>query len=214
MNFEEFKKKTQRFPFVLAKEVLKFEKNKQLLKNQLTRWEKKGHILKLKRGIYLLNQYDRKVTPSRFYLANQLYEPSYVSLESALSLYGIIPERTASITSVATKKTTRFRNEFGDFIYQHMKPQAFKGFILIREDNGLEAFVAKPEKAVVDFLYLHLREFSSDPMEKLRESYRFQNLDTLKRGLVMEFSRSFANAKLTKICALLFKLIKKERQND
>lgn len=211
MNFEEFKKKVQQFPFVLAKEALKLEKNSQLMKNQLTRWEKKGLILKLRRGMYLLNRYDRKITPSRFYLANQLYEPSYISLESALSLYGIIPERTVSITSVATKKTARFKNELGDFIYQHIKPRAFKGFILLREDNGLEAFVAKPEKAVVDFLYLHLKEFNNDPMEKLRESYRFQNLDTLKRGLVTEFSRSFANAKLTKICALLLKLIKEEQ---
>jgi predicted transcriptional regulator of viral defense system len=211
MNFEEFKKKAQQFPFVLAKEALKLEKNTQLMKNQLTRWEKKGLIIKLKRGIYLLNRYDRKVTPSRFYLANQLYEPSYISLESALSLYGIIPEQTASITSVASKKTTRFKNEFGDFIYQHIKPQAFKGFILLREENGLESFVAKPEKAVVDFLYLHLKEFGSEPMEKLRESYRFQNLDTLKRGLLIEFSRLFVNAKLTKICALLFNLIKEEQ---
>ena len=211
MNFEEFKKKTQGFPFVLAKEALKLEKNRQLMKNQLTRWEKKGLILKLRRGIYMLNQYDRKITPSRFYLANQLYEPSYISLESALSLYGIIPERTASITSVATKKTARFINEFGDFIYQHIKPQAFKGFILLREENGLESFVAKPEKAVVDFLYLHLSEFGSEPMEKLRESYRFQNLDTLKPGLVLEFSRIYANAKLTKLCALLANLIKEEK---
>ena len=211
MNFEEFKKKTQQFPFVLAKEALNLEKNRQLMKNQLTRWERKGLILKLRRGIYLLNKYDRKITPSRFYLANKLYEPSYISLESALSLYGIIPERTASITSVATKKTSCFKNEFGDFIYQHIKPQVFNGFILIREDNGLEAFIAKPEKAVVDFLYFHLKEFTSDPMEKLRESYRFQNLDTLKRGLMMDLSLPFRNAKLTKICGLLFKLIKEEQ---
>jgi hypothetical protein len=211
MNFEEFKKKTQQFPFVLAKEALKLEKNSQLMKNQLTRWEGKGLILKLRRGIYLFNQYDRKITPSRFYLANQLYVPSYISLESALSLYGIIPERTVSITSVTTKKTTCFKNEFGDFIYQHIKPQAFNGFILLREDNGLQAFVAKPEKAIVDFLYLHLREFSEDPMEKLRQSYRFQNLDTLKRGLIIESSRFFSNAKLTKICALLSELIKVEK---
>lgn len=211
MNFEEFKKRTQQFPFVLAKEALKFEKNSQLMKNQLTRWEKKGLIIKLRRGIYLFNQYNRKITPSRFYLANQLYEPSYVSLESALSLYGIIPERTASITSITTKKTARFKNEFGDFIYQHVGPRAFNGFILIKEDNGLEAFVAKPEKAVVDFLYFHLKEFCLDPMEILRESYRFQNLDTLKRGLVIDLSRPFANAKLTKICILLSDLIKREK---
>lgn len=212
MNFDEFKKKTQQFPFVLAKEALKLEKNSQLMKNQLTRWEKKGLILKLKRGIYLLNQYDRKITPSRFYLANQLYEPSYISLESALSLYGIIPERTALISSVATKKTAHFKNELGDFIYQHIKPQAFKGFILLKEDNGLKVFIAKPEKAIADFLYLHLRDFNENPMEKLRESYRFQNLDTLKAGLVIEFSKAFANAKLEKICVLLSKLIKEEKR--
>ena len=100
----------------------------------------------------------------------------------------------------------------GDFIYQHIKAQAFTSFILSREDNGLQVFLAKPEKAVVDFLYLHLKEFSRDFMEKLRQSYRFQNLDTLKQGLIIEFSRIFANVKLTKICVLLSTLIKDERE--
>ncbi len=211
MSFEEFKKKTQQFPIILAKEALKFENNKQAMKNQLTRWERKGLILKLRRGIYLLNQYDRKIEPSKFYLANQLYEPSYISLESALSLYGIIPERTASTTSVTTKKTAHFENKSGDFIYQHIKPQAFKGFILIQEAAGLEAFVAKPEKAVVDFLYLNLKEFSQAPLDKLQESYRFQNLDTLKRRALIEVARGFGNRRLMNICVLLCNLIKKEK---
>lgn len=211
MNFEDFKKKTQQFPIILAKEALKFEKNKQVMKNQLTRWEKKGLILKLRRGIYLLNPFDRKIDPSKFYLANKLYEPSYISLESALSLYDIIPERTLSTTSVTTKKTARFENKAGDFIYQHIKPCSFKGFILIHEDSGLEAFVAKPEKAVVDFLYLNLKEFGKDPLDRLRESYRFQNLDTLKRKALIEFARGFRNARLINICHLLCNFIKGER---
>ena len=211
MNFEKFKKKTQQFPLILAKEALKLERNSQLMKNQLTRWVKRGLILKLKRGIYLFNEYERKILPSRFYLANHLYEPSYISLESALTLYGIIPERTTAITSVSTKKTARMKNEFGDFLYQHIKPQAFNGFISIKEDSGLTFFVAKPEKAVVDFLYLNLSNFNEEPSDKLRQSYRFQNLNTLKKGLVLGFARSFNSAKLLKICISLCKLIKEER---
>lgn len=211
MNFGDFKKKTQRFPVILAKEAFKLEKNKQIMKNQLTRWDRKGLILKLKRGAYLLNEYDRKVEPSKFYLANQLYEPSYISLESALSFYGIIPEKTVSVTSVTTKKTMHFENKSGHFIYQHIKPGSFKGFVLLQEENGLEAFVAKPEKAVVDFLYLNMKEFRKDALDKLRESYRFQNLDTLKKGALIDLARCFENKRLMEVCGLLCDLIGEEK---
>ena len=108
-------------------------------------------IIKLKRGFYVLNENDRKVTPSRFYIANRLYGPSYISMESALSFYGFIPEQVSALTSVTTKKTLRIRNDSGDFLYQHIKPETFRGFKAAKDNTGFDFFIAVPEKAIVDF---------------------------------------------------------------
>lgn len=198
MRYAQFKNKFQNQPIILSKEVVKLEKNKQIVLNQLRRWQKKGLIIKLKKGMYLLNRNDRKINPSPYFIANQVYGPSYVSLEYALNFYGLIPEAVFDITSVVTKKTMRFQNESGVFIYQHIKPDAFRGFSAIKEENGVFVFIAEPEKAIVDFLYLNLREFKKEAKDKFEVSYRFQNLESLKTSRIMELAKLFNNHKLLK----------------
>lgn len=87
------------------------------------------------------------------FIAKEIYSPSYVSLEYALSIYGLIPERVVDVTSVTTKKPIEFKNKLGVFIYQHIKENCFTGFIEKEDENGLVYFIATPEKAVADFLY-------------------------------------------------------------
>lgn len=196
MQYVQFKNKFQNQPIILSKEVVKLEKNKQIVLNQLRRWQKKGLIIKLKKGMYLLNRNDRKINPSPYFIANQLYGPSYVSLEYALNFYGLIPEAVFDITSIVTKKTMRFRNESGVFIYQHIKADAFRGFSAIKEENGVSMFIAEPEKAIVDFLYLNLKEFKKETKDKFEVSYRFQNLESLNTSRIMELARLFNSHKL------------------
>ena len=81
-----------------------------------------------------------------------MYEPSYVSLETALSHYSIIPEVSMTVTSVTVKPTRRFRNRHGLFIYRTVKPAAFSGYYIERQ-GGFDVFIAEPEKALVDFLH-------------------------------------------------------------
>src|SRR3990167_7998698 len=118
MDYTQFKNKFQNSPVILSKEIVQREGDYQNVHNQLHRWLKKGLIIKLKKGIYLLNKNDRKNNPEQIFLANQLYEPSYVSLEFALNFYGLIPERVVEVTSVSTKKTAHFSNEVGEYTYQ------------------------------------------------------------------------------------------------
>ena len=80
-------------------------------------------------------------------------------MEYALNFYGLIPEKVADLTSVTTKKTTRFSAQEGTFIYQHIKPGAFRGFKTFKDEANLTFFMALPEKAVVDFIYLNLEKF-------------------------------------------------------
>ncbi|OGR64973.1 MAG: hypothetical protein A2X31_07370 [Elusimicrobia bacterium GWB2_63_22] len=161
-------------------------------------------MLQLRRGLYILNKDDRKIEPSRLYLAEQLYQPSYVSLEYALSRYGLIPERVADVTSVSTKKTARFSNDFGTFSYQTVKPSAFRGFISGKDEAGLPYFIAEPEKAVADFIYLNLRKIAAGLVEKtLLESFRFQHLESLNKNKVTAYFGLFNNTKMREIGAVL-----------
>ena len=211
MNFIDFKRQFCEMPIISARVVTAFRPDSQAMRNQLTRWRKKGLIIQLKRGIYALNMGDRKVNPSRFFLANQLLWPSYVSLESALGYYGIIPEAVADVTSVTTKKTSRFINPLGKFIYQRIKPTVFRGYRSYKDEAGLEYMIAEPEKAVVDFLYLNLRKFKTDAKRVFKESYRFQNVELLKSKKVRAWARLYTNSRLTAVAEEFCAFITKEK---
>ncbi|MCL5266971.1 MAG: hypothetical protein M1469_02570 [Bacteroidetes bacterium] len=215
MDFRTFKDRFSELPIILSKDVLERSgpdgnspAGHQALLNQLNRWQSRGLLVRLRKGVYLLNKSDRKIEPSSTYLANQLYTPSYVSLEYALSFYGLIPERVHDITSVTTKKTIRFSNSFGHFGYRHVTPAAFRGFKIIKDHNGLDVFMAEPEKAVVDFLYF---TFGRDPRAKekspdiFNESYRFEDVGTLKEKRILELANLFNNPNLTAMAKLFCK---------
>jgi len=130
------------------------------------------------------------------YAANVIYGPSYLSLEYALSFYGLVPERVTDITCVTTLKTAVFDNPLGRYVYQHIKPEAFRGFISMGEFPS-RFFMAGPEKAVVDFLYLNLGKFKGNTVELLKESYRFQNVEDLDQAKLSAWGKLFKVKKLT-----------------
>jgi predicted transcriptional regulator of viral defense system len=121
------------------------------------RWRKKGWIRSLKRGLYEL-KYPDEITIPDVYIANRLYGPSYVSLETGLSHYGILPEVSMAVTSITTKITRRFKNFHGLFIYRSVKPVAYSGYHIERL-RSFEVLFADPEKALVDYLYFRRRDF-------------------------------------------------------
>jgi len=203
MKYGDFKKKVITWPVIFSKDVVPAGKAGQIVRNQLERWRKSGRIIRLKRGVFILAADDRRVELSRPYLANQLYGPSYVSLEYALSYYGLIPERVNDITSVTSRKTIRVTNEAGTFIYQHVKSKAYRGFQMMKDENGLVFFMAEPEKAVIDFLYLNLNKFRENDPGVFEGSYRFQNMKKLGREKILRFANFFENKKLVKIVRLL-----------
>ncbi|MCD4781133.1 MAG: hypothetical protein K8S27_11395 [Candidatus Omnitrophica bacterium] len=198
MKFSDFKRNYQKYPLIFSKYIDSGKNELQNNRNQLNRWVKDDLIIRLKRGVYLLNERDRKVSPDVAYIANYLFEPSYVSLEYALSFYGLIPEETKDITSITTRKTMKIQNDLGTFVYQRIKPEAFRGFIKM---GPFEAgfLMAEPEKALVDFLYLRSGEIQKDARPQLERSYRLQNLDELSKEKMMMFGRIFHSKKLMKV---------------
>lgn len=202
MKFSEFKAEFRELPLLPTRII--FAKASGADLNQLDRWRKRGLLLQLRRGLYMFGKAERKIDPGRLYLAGQLYQPSYVSLESALSRYGLIPERVADVTSVSTRKTTRFTNDLGTFTYQTVRPAAFRGFISERDEAGLPYFIAEPEKAVADFVYLNLDRIAAGAAEKtLGESFRFQNLGSLRKKKIADYFGLFNSAKMAGIAGVL-----------
>ncbi len=121
-------------------------------RRRLVEWQQAGHITKIRNGYYCFADQE-KSEHFLFYLANQLYKPSYISLLSALSFYNLIPEAVFNITSVGTLKTSSFNTVYGRFDYGSLKPSLFFGYKLIKM-NSLTFKVAEPEKMILDYCYL------------------------------------------------------------
>lgn len=114
----------------------------------LEEYSKAGVFLRLKRGLYALQD----PLPSEEEIANQLYRPSYLSFEYALARYHILPEMVYAVTSATTKPTRTFIVAGKTFSYLTIKKEAFAGYIPTKRD-GQTVLVAEPEKAFVDYFY-------------------------------------------------------------
>lgn len=109
---------------------------------------KKGVFVRLKKGLYSL----KRNFPQEFFLANKLYSPSYVSLESALSYHHLIPETVYAVTSITTKPTREFEVNSRLFEYRKIKKRAYTGYIPHKVEGEI-VYLATPEKAIADFFY-------------------------------------------------------------
>ena len=118
---------------------------------QLSRWVKTGKLIRLKRGLFIFP--DTK--PEEFLLANLLYRPSYVSLEAALNVFGLIPDVTQNITSITPITSKTIRTPLGTYLYSKIASPLYFGFEKRRDPlTGWWYDVALPEKALLDFIYV------------------------------------------------------------
>lgn len=114
----------------------------------LETYTKRAFLVRLKKDFYAL----KANVPNEEVIASVLYRPSYISLEYALSRYGIIPESSYAITSITTKATATFSVLEKDFVYRRIKKEAYTGYAP-EKVNGKIVFMAEPEKALADYLY-------------------------------------------------------------
>ncbi|OGS08105.1 MAG: hypothetical protein A2270_03425 [Elusimicrobia bacterium RIFOXYA12_FULL_51_18] len=212
MNFHSFKAAIQSVPVFSGSDAARLGE-RQTMYNQLNNWRRKGLIIQLKRGLYILGEANRKMRPSGLFLSSQLYAPSYVSLEYALGLHGLIPEMVMTITAVTTKNPSGFKTPLGAFEYQHIKREAFRGFKAVKDPAGLTYFLAEPEKAIVDFIYLNLPRFKRGYSDVFGQSYRFQNLEILNLKKLMFYTGLFNNAKLNDVAKEFCRFAKEARKS-
>ncbi len=176
---------------------------------QLSRWVKAGKLHKLKRGLYILAEPYRKISPHPFLIANRIKNASYVSLQSALAWYNLIPEYVPVVTSVTTTRTDTFHNSEGSFLYRHIKKSLFAGYRSKELVNGQFVFLALPEKTLLDLIYFTPH---SESREYLRE-LRLQNMDMINTDLLMDLSIESGSPRLKLAANRLIQLIHEEEYN-
>jgi len=115
--------------------------------------ERDGELVRLKRGVYLVSGDMHGKTFSRELVANHLYGPSYVSLESALAHHGLIPERVHVVRSMTTRRGRRFSTPLGVFDYVTAPADYHAiGITQLVVENEYACLIASPEKAVCDMI--------------------------------------------------------------
>jgi len=114
--------------------------------------EKSGELIRLRRGLYIVNPELSGKAISGPLCANQIYGPSYVSLHWALRWYGLIPEKVFHMTSVTTKTSKTFETSLGYFYYYKVNKDYFNIGIRMVKENGASYLMASPEKALCDLI--------------------------------------------------------------
>jgi predicted transcriptional regulator of viral defense system len=176
------------------------------LRLQLSRWVKAGKLIQLTKGLYTLAAPYRKRAAHPFVLANAMKKASYVSLQSALAYFGMIPEHVPTVTSVTTQRPMRVETSLGRFLFRHIKRNWFSGYAQMDFGSDQKAFVATPEKALLDLVYLTP---GADNYEFLAE-LRLQNLADLDRNVLIKLARTSRSQKLQRAAGLLERLIEEE----
>ncbi len=183
-----------------------FPDEQRTLPVQLSRWKRSGAVLQLRRGLYTLSEQYRSVPVHAPALANVLYEPSYISLEWAMSWHGVIPEYATLLTSVTPRETARFGNAFGAFSYRTVRPRLFHSYRAERIME-IEVFIATPVKAVCDYLYLTPGPWNADRIDELR-----LDPDSLPAAEELErMAAEFESPKVEHAVGLIAALLREEK---
>jgi len=119
---------------------------------------KKGELIKIRRGLYSMGEKYRRKKLSKFYLASRIAPHSYISLESAMSYYGWIPERVTTITSVcANSRTRKITSPFGEFVFYQLPINEYEFLTAVTRIEEIQSqpfLIASPLRALADFVYI------------------------------------------------------------
>ena len=114
--------------------------------------EKNGYIIRLKRGLYVVNPEYTGKRLSNELIANHLYAPSYVSMSTALRYYGLIPEAVYVNQSMTVKHSRSFQTPIGNYDYKYISREAFAVGVRTEHVADYAFLIASPEKALCDLI--------------------------------------------------------------
>ena len=207
MKLDEFIKITCNLPVIETEFLSAGVVDSGPLKVQISRWVKAGKLIQLRRGVYLLSKEYRKRDVFEPFIASILKKPSYLSLEKALEFHGLIPEAVPVYTSVTTKRAARFISEAGEFVYQHIKQHLFWGYASITLNNQT-AFIATPEKALLDLIYFKGRKISPEYIEELR----LQNEEKINLDKLFDYAKRFKKPKMMRAARIISDYIRSQKE--
>lgn len=203
MQFEELLRLVADQPLFETGLLLSGDVDPNDVRRQLSRWVSAGKLAQLRRGLYTLASPYQKVIPHPFLIANFLMPGSYVSAQSALAYYGLIPEYVVRTLSVTTAHPAEWD---GGFHFQHIASHLFFGYQRVELSPEQSAFVATPEKAILDLAHLTP---NADDMDYLRQ-LRLQNLERLNLGQLDTFARRAGKPKWRRVADLVRNIAQEE----
>nr|WP_320037678.1 hypothetical protein [uncultured Bacteroides sp.] len=180
--------------------------------NKISELEKSDKIIRLKKGMYVVSPKESGKLLSMELIANHIYGPSYVSMESALRYYGLIPESVYIMRSITTKHSKEFKNVLGKFEYTQCSKEYFPIGIRQEVKDNTAFLIASPEKALCDLIVntsnLNLR-YQKELLTYLEDDLRF-NMDELYKMEVSILEQCLQFSKKKRTINNLIKIIKHE----
>jgi len=202
MKFEELQRIVGKEPVFETGLLLAGETNPATVRSQLSRFVASGRLLQLRRGLYAMAPPFDKVRPHSFLVANRLIRASYVSLQSALFFYGLIPEHVPVVTSVTTLRPWHWENPLGSLEFRHIDPDLFYGYRSVDLGEGQIAMVATAEKALLDLV--HLEPGASNPA--YLDELRLENMEILDLKKLGQIAEDSGRPKFRRAAELIAKL--------
>lgn len=137
-------------------------------RNKISQLIKQEKIIRVKKGLYIFGPNYTNTAVCKSVLANLIYTPSYISCESALAHYGMIPERVENFTSVTLSRSQTFHTPIGAFTYHHLHPKKFHyGVTHHKLDRYHNIFIASAEKALIDQIHFSTAIAHNTPIKHL-----------------------------------------------
>lgn len=164
MKFLDFRIKFQDSPVIDIRNVINYFDG--IDRRRLYEWQQKGYIRKIVNNYYIFSDQDLNDNLLRV-VANKIYLPSYVGLESALTYYGFIPEAVFQIKSVTTQRSKVFKTEIANFSYQYLNKKLFWGYSL-KTNLPYKFFISTPEKTLLDYFYCNPHINNEEAFKELR----------------------------------------------
>jgi len=203
--------KTIETPYIDAQTLLTIFSNYQKPRECILRLVKNEELIRLKNGFYLIADKIKFGTNTIIpyeQIANLLYGPSYISLEWALSFYGMIPERVHTVTSMTLGRNKRFETAIGEFTYASLPAKRYSvGITQKNAENFIgRFFIATPEKALADLVFVRCKDLKKDQLEKeLIESKRMdrETLQQLNKNLLQEIADNYRNKNVNDLVDLM-----------
>lgn len=159
-----------------------------------------GEITRIRRGLYMLCPPYRKQKPDPLALAQHVYGPSYISMESALSFHGWIPEAVYTVVSVSMDRSRVFETPAGRFEFVRVPQRAFYAGverIELPEQSGT-ILMAEPLKALADLVYARRLD---EPLDRLLGGLRMdaEQLKTVTAEQVDELAGNYSVKRVERV---------------